>query len=110
MGLIVKLVVRTLAVGAAAYLVPGVRIDNVWAAVVAVIVLGILNSVVRPLLLMLTIPVNILTLGLFTLVINTIMILLAAELVPGFSVNGFWTAFWFSIVLTLVNWFLEQVG
>jgi putative membrane protein len=109
MGLVTKLVIRTLAVGVAAYVVPGVEVTGLWGAVVAAIVLGILNSVLRPILLILTIPINLMTLGLFTLVINIAMILLTAKIVPGFEVAGFWAAFLFSIVLWLVNWFLEAM-
>ena len=105
---IVKLILRTVAIGVAAYLVPGVEIKDWFSAVVAVVVLGILNSVLRPILLFLTIPINILTLGLFTLVINTIMILITASLVGGFRVQNFFTALVFSIVLSVVNWFLEK--
>lgn len=105
-----KLFLRTMAVGIAAYLVSGVVVADWLAAVVAAVVLGILNSILRPILLLLTIPVNVMTLGLFTLVINTAMVMLAAELVPGFSVASFWTALVFSLVLSVVNWFLEKLG
>ncbi len=108
--MLVGLLVRTIAIAITAYLVPGVVITDWVAAVVAAVVLGILNLVVRPLLLILTIPVNIMTLGLFTLVINTAMILLATKIVPGFKVDSFWTAFIFSLVLSLVSWFLESLG
>jgi putative membrane protein len=104
-----KLLFRTLAVGVAAYVVPGVEVTGLWGAVAAAVVLGILNSVLRPILLILTIPINLMTLGLFTLVINIVMILLTAKIVPGFEVAGFWAAFSFSIVLWLVNWFLEAM-
>lgn len=106
--MLMKLLFRTLAVGIAAYLVPGVYVADIWGAVVAAIVLGILNSILRPILLVFTLPVTILTLGLFALVINTVMVLLASEIVPGFEVAGFWPALLFSIVLTAVNWFLER--
>lgn len=93
----------------AAYLVPGAHVTGVWSAVAVAIVLGILNTVLRPILLVLTIPVNIMTVGLFTLVINTVMVLLTGKIVPGFTVTGFWPAFLFSVVLWLVNWFLEAL-
>ena len=109
MGGLTKLIIRVVAVGIAAYVVPGVVMSGVWSAVAVAIVLGILNSVLRPILLLLTIPINILTLGLFTLVINTLMVLLTAAIVPGFSVLSFWSAFLFSVVLWLVNWFLESL-
>jgi len=103
-----KLLLRTLAVGVTAYVVPGVSITDIWTAVVTAVVLGILNSILRPILLFLTLPVTVLTLGLFALVINTVIVLLASKLVPGFSVQGFWAALLFSIVLAVVNWFLEK--
>lgn len=106
--MLMKLLLRTLAVGVAGYLVPGVHITDIWGAVVAAIVLGILNSILRPILLFLTLPVTILTLGLFALVINTVIVLIASKIVPGFSVDGFWVALAFSIVLAIVNWFLEK--
>lgn len=104
-----KLLLRTLAVGVAGYLVPGVHITDIWGAVVAAIVLGILNSILRPILLFLTLPVTVLTLGLFALVINTVIVLIAAKIVPGFNVDGFWPALGFSIILAIVNWFLERI-
>jgi putative membrane protein len=110
MNWITKLVLRVAAVGIAAYIVPGVTITGIEAAVVAAIVLGILNSILKPILIILTLPVTIMTLGLFTVVINTAMVLLAASIVPGFAVNGFWTALIFSIVLALVNGFLNKLG
>lgn len=105
----VKLLFRVLAVGVAAYVVPGVDVGGIWSAVGVAIVLGILNSVLRPILLLLTIPINIMTMGLFTLVINTAMVLLTARIVPEFGVDGFWPALLFSVVLWLVNWFLEAL-
>jgi putative membrane protein len=104
-----KLLFRTLAVGVAAYLVPGVTVTGIWSAILVAVVLGVLNSVLRPILLLLTIPINILTLGLFTLVINTGMVLLTSVIVHGFQVAGFWPAFLFSVVVWLVNWFLEAL-
>ena len=110
MSFFIKLLIRTIAISVAAYIVPGVVVENFWVAVVAAIVLGLLNSVLKPILLILTIPINILTLGLFTLVINTFIILLTSNIVSGFSVNSFGAAFIFSIILWLVNWFLESIS
>jgi putative membrane protein len=101
-----KLLINTLAVAIAAYIVPGIQLANIWTAVVLVVVLGILNFLVKPVLLLLTLPINILTLGLFTLVINTLMILLASSIVKGFTVSNFWFGFLFAIVLSLVTSFL----
>jgi putative membrane protein len=106
MGIIMKLLVNTLAVAIAAYIVPGIQLANIWTAVVLVVVLGVLNFLVKPVLLILTLPINILTLGLFTLVINTLIILLASSIVKGFYVEGFWSGFLFAIVLSIITSFL----
>lgn len=95
-------IVSTVAILIAAYLIPGVTVTLLGAIVLAV-VLGIINLFVRPVLLLLTLPLTIVTLGLFSLVLNTLLIMLAAYLVPGFDVSGFWAAFFFGIVLALVN-------
>lgn len=106
MKLIIHLLVSTLAVLIAAYIIPGVGVAGFWNALVLAVVLGVLNTVLRPILIFLTLPLTILTLGLFTLVINTILILLASYLVPGFIVTSFLQAFLFSIVLSLVGSFM----
>lgn len=108
MNTVMGLVARTLAVGVAAYVVPGVAVDGVWTAVVVAVVLGVLNTFVKPILLVLTFPITLITLGLFAVVVNTALIMLAAYLVPGFSVVNFWSALMFGVVLALVNWFLGR--
>jgi putative membrane protein len=95
--------VSALAIAIAAYLVPGVLVTPLG-AVVAAIVLGALNLFIRPLVILLTLPINILTLGLFSLVINALLVWLAASIVPGFTIAGFWPAFFFALVLSIVNW------
>src|SRR3989344_3672600 len=95
--------IAALSIGIAAYVVPGVEI-TFMGAVIAAVVLGALNLFIRPILLVLTLPVTIVTLGLFSLVINALLVLLAAIVVPGFSVTGFWTALLFALVLAIVNW------
>lgn len=103
MGIIIALVASMIAVGVSAYLLPGVEVSGAGAAFLAVVVLSLLNAVVKPVLLILTLPINFLTLGLFTFVINALVILLASALVPGFRVDGFVSALLFSIVLSVVN-------
>ena len=110
MQVLVQLLLRSLAVFVAAYVVGGVTLSGWVPAVVVAVVLGILNSILKPILVVLTLPVNILTLGLFTLVINALLIMLAARIVPGFEVRGFATAFWFGLALSIVNWFLNKVN
>ncbi|MDO8567042.1 MAG: phage holin family protein [bacterium] len=95
--------VAALAIGIAAYIVPNVSVTIVG-ALIAAVVLGAFNYFLRPILLVLTLPINIVTLGLFSLVINAVLVLLAAMIVPGFGVRGFWTAFLFALVLSIVNW------
>ena len=84
-------------------LLPGVAVANFGSAVIVALLLGIMNALVRPLLLLLTLPINILTLGLFTLVINALLILLVARLVKGFRVDGFLPALLFGFVLAIVS-------
>lgn len=80
------------------------------AALIAAIVLGVANAFIRPLLVLLTLPVTILTLGLFIFVINALIVMLVDYLVPGFEVAGFWWALLFSFVVSLVSWFLYAVA
>jgi len=95
--------IATLAIIVAAYLVPGVSVTLVG-ALIAAVVLGALNLFIRPILLILTLPINVLTLGLFSLVINALLVWLAASIVPGFVVAGFLSAFFYALVLAVVNW------
>ena len=98
-----RLVVSTLAVIITSYILPGVHIDGVLTALLVAAVLSLLNAVVKPVLIILTIPITLFTLGFFLLIINAVMILLASKLVPGFHVDGFWIAFLFSLVLSFIN-------
>jgi putative membrane protein len=89
-------------------LLPGVAIAGIWTAIWLSIFLAILNVTIKPVLLILTLPVNILTLGLFTFVINALVILLASSIIKGFEVQGFWVAMLFSIVLSLISYLLNS--
>ncbi len=102
MKLLTHLFVSAIAIIVTAYLLPGATVTPLGAIVLAV-VLGIINIFIKPLVKIITLPLTIITLGLFSLVINALFIILASSVVPGFSVAGFWTAFWFSIILSLVN-------
>lgn len=110
MKILLSLILSTLAVFITAQIVPGVQVSSVTTAFIVAVVLGIINSIIRPILLILTLPINILTLGLFTLVIMAICVLLASAIVPGFHVNGFWWAMLFAIVLAIINSFLSALG
>ncbi len=104
---LVHWLIATLAIMVAAWLIPGVAITSVFAAFVAALVLGGINMFIRPVIIILTLPLNIFTLGLFTLVINALLVQLASAIVHGFVVAGFAPALLFSIVLWLVNTILR---
>lgn len=106
MTALLSFVLQALAVVIAAYLIPGVTVASFTTALVVAFVLGLLNMFVKPVLLLLTLPVNILTLGLFSLVISVVIIYMTASLVSGFKVDGFLSALLFSFVLSLVTGFL----
>ena len=103
MGLIISWLVYALAIGISAYFLPGIGVDSVTTALLVAVVLGLINAILKPILTILTLPINILTLGLFSLVINALLVLLAAQVVPGFRVDGFWWAMLFAVVLSVVN-------
>jgi putative membrane protein len=107
MRLAMNLLFSTLAVIVAAYLIPGVEVASFAVAFIVAIVLGVLNTFLKPLLILFTLPLTILTLGLFALIINFLLILLAEYLIPGFEIDGYLAAFVFSIVLSLVNSFFS---
>jgi putative membrane protein len=94
--------VLTIAILIAAYLVPGVHVTLVGAIVLAVVI-GLINVFIKPIVKLLTLPINILTLGIFSLVLNALIIMLLGLFVPGFGVSGFWAAFFFSIVMSVIN-------
>lgn len=104
-----QLIINALAFYITAYLIPGVFISGWPALLVIAVVWGILTVFIKPVLLILTLPINILTLGLFTFVINAILLLLMSNLVPGFRVAGFGTALVAAIVLAIVNAFLSAL-
>ncbi len=109
LNLILNLVVATLAVLISDYLLPGITINGLTTAIITAIVLGLLNTFVRPILQIIALPISILTLGLFALIINTAMVMLAGTLVPGFVVESFLSAFFFSILLSIVSAFLNML-
>jgi putative membrane protein len=100
MKLLIRILVTSLLVMIIAYLMKGVVVDEFTTALTVAIVLGLLNFFVKPILILFTLPVTVLTLGLFLLVINAIMIMLCDHFVDGFEVDSFWTALFFSIILS----------
>lgn len=110
MNFLVKLLLSAIAVVITAYLLPGVDVSGFLIAILVAAFLSFLNAIVRPILVILTIPITIVSLGLFLLVINAIIILIADAIIPGFNVNGFWWALLFSIILAIVNSVFESLS
>jgi putative membrane protein len=107
--ILVVWLINTVALAAVAYLMPSVTIASAGAALVAALVLGLVNALIRPLLVLLTLPVTVLTLGLFILVLNGLLFWAVAALVPGFDVAGFWSGVIGAIVFSLVSWLLSAL-
>lgn len=110
MNFFTKIVLSTLGVLIVSYLLPGVIVDGILTALVIAVLLSILNATVKPVLIILTIPLTIFTFGLFLVVINAIIILIADALISGFEVNGFWWALIFSFLLSIINSLLTDLS
>jgi putative membrane protein len=111
MGFIIKVLVTALAVWVAAFILPGVHLENDAKTIVIVaLVLALLNAIVKPVLVILTIPVTIVTLGLFLLVINALMVVWTSNLVDGFKVDGWLTALLFSLIVSVVSSILHSIA
>lgn len=108
-GLFVRWLMLTVAIMAAAYLLPGIEVKGVFSAFFAAAILGILNALLRPILLLLTLPLNILTLGLFTFVINALMLMMASGVISGFHIAGFWSAIFGSLIIGVISWLLTSM-
>ena len=104
MGFLLRVLVNILAIVVAAHLVSGIRVDSVLSAVAAGLLLGVVNAVVRPVLLVLTLPITLVTLGLFLLVLNGLCLWLVAAVVKGFHVDGFWSAVLGALVVSAMSW------
>lgn len=107
---LLKFLLTGLSVMVSAYILPGVVVESYYVSLVVAIVLGVLNISVKPVLTFLSLPVTVITLGIFTFVIDTVIVLLAAEIVPGFEIDGFWTALVFSMLLSLVASILYRLA
>lgn len=110
MNFIIRLLLTALCVVILAKFLPGVQLsDGFTSAIILAVILALLNAIIKPILVILTLPITIVTLGLFLLVINALIILLADEVLSGFSVNGFWTALLFSLLLSFLESVLHSV-
>lgn len=103
LNILIQLILGAISILIAQYIIPGVHVADFFTAIVIAALLALLNITIKPILIILTIPITVLTLGLFLLAINAIIILLVAEIIPGFEIDGFWWALLFSFVLSLIN-------
>lgn len=109
MYMLLRWLVSAVALIGIAYYVPGIRVAGFYSALIAALILGLVNAVIRPVIVLLTLPVNILTLGLFTFVINAILFWFVATVVKGFEVTGFWPAFWGALIMSVIGWALSSI-
>jgi len=108
-GLLIRWLILTAAIMAASFFLAGIEVSGFFSAFFAAAILGMLNAVLRPALLLLTLPLNILTLGLFTFVINALLLMMASGVIGGFHIRGFWSALGGSLVISLVSWALTSL-
>lgn len=107
-GFFIRWLILTTSIIITSYLIDGIHVAGFFSAFFASALLGILNAFFRPILFILTLPITILTLGLFTFVVNAIMLLIVSGMVSGFQVDGLWSAIWGSIFISIVSWLLTS--
>jgi putative membrane protein len=104
MGFLIRALVNAVAIWLATEVVPGIEAGGAVTVIVAAMVLGLINAIVRPVLLVLTLPLTLVTLGLFLFVLNAVCLWLTSVIVPGFEVRGFWPAFWGALIVSALSW------
>jgi putative membrane protein len=109
MKILLKWIVMTLSIMLTAFLLPGVSVQSFGTALVTALVLGLINAVLRPVLIVLTLPLSIITLGLFIFILNGMLVLLTSAIVTGFSVMNIWWAILFSLVFSVISFVLHQI-
>jgi putative membrane protein len=107
-GILLRWLTLTGAVIASSYLIDGISVSSFASAFFAAAILGILNAFFRPIALILTLPINILSLGLFTFIINALMLKMASAIIPGFNVYGFWSAVFGALMISIISWLLNS--
>ena len=107
--IVIKWLILTAAVMLASYLIEGIRVSGFFSAFFTAAILGILNVLFRPIVILLTLPINIISFGLFTFVINALMLMMASGVIAGFEVHGFWSALLGSLIISGVNWILTSL-
>ena len=107
-GLFLRWLILTIAILITSYLMDGIQVAGFFSAFFAAAILGILNAFFRPVLLIITLPLNVLSLGLFTFVINAVLLMMVSGVIPGFKVAGFWSAVFGSLFISLISWFITS--
>ena len=109
MGFLLRVLINAAAIWVAASLIPGIDLGGLGPALLAALVLGVINAIVRPILIFLTLPITLVTLGLFIFVLNAFCLWLTAQVVPGFDVRGIWPAFFGALVVSAVSWIVSAL-
>ena len=107
-GIFIRWVILTAAIMFTSYVIDGIKVKGFFSALFAAAILGILNAFFRPILIVLTLPINILSLGLLTFIINAMLLKMASGIIPGFEVYGFWSAVFGSLLISVVSWVLSS--
>lgn len=107
MKFIIKCLISSVTLIVVAYFIPGISFDSFLTVLITALILGIINAIIRPIILLFTIPINIITLGLFTFIINAFMLWLVHLLVSGFHITNFTTAIWAALIYWLINWIMN---
>jgi len=107
--LLLHWLINALVLMALPWILPSIRVDSFHSALIGALIIGLLNTLIRPVLIVLTLPITILTLGLFTFVINALLFWFAASFIRGFTVDGFWSAFLGALVYSLISWALSAL-
>ena len=110
MNMLLKWILFALLIMLIAWIIPGISITNFWMAMIAVIVIGLVNIFIRPLINFISLPLNMLTLGLFSLVINALLLILVAKFSPGFQIDGFWSGFFGAILLSFLAPIVDKIS
>lgn len=110
MHILLAIIINTIAVLVTTYILPGIHLKSFWTALWVAIVLGIVNAILRPIIFILTLPINILTLGLFSFVIMGLLVYLVSAIVPGFKVDNFGWAILFALIVAIINWLLWKLA
>lgn len=109
MRILISYLINVIAILITSYILPGIHIRSFVTALIVALVLGLINTILRPILFILTLPINILTLGLFSFIIMGFCVYLASWIVPGFKINNFWWAILFALIVALINWLARSI-